>query len=337
MHIKAVIAIIAVISLIICAMIVVKVKLDNRSEDTIIAENTASIQEEEEDPFTEQFDDYRLIETEPEVIVSISDNNGGNGKEAIIKESKKPEMLNFVDVFGEEYVTEIIPDIPKAEFDNELYIHEGNKLTYEDDGHYSRLGVDVSHHQGSIDWEKVKAEGYDFAILRIGYRGYGESGSLNPDKTFKENIERAHEAGMDVGVYFFSQAINTDEAREEAQFVIDRLKGYSLELPVVYDPESILDDKARTDDVSGVQLTENTLAFCSMIEDAGYKHMVYSNLLWEAFRFDMTKLCDFPFWYADYELKPQTPYKYVMWQYTNEGRVDGISGVTDINIEIMEK
>ena len=103
----------------------------------------------------------------------------------------------------------------------------------------------------------------------------------------------------------------------------------------MYDPESILDDEARTDNVSGEQFTENTLLFCSLISEAGYKPMIYSNMLWEAFQFDMSKLVDYPFWYADYELKPQTPYKY--WQYTNEGYVDGISGRTDLDIEIIER
>ena len=252
-------------------------------------------------------------------------------------EENPPQILRFVDVFGMEYQTEIDSKVPATEYDVNNYVHEGNRLSYEDDKNYSRLGVDVSHHQGYIDWKKVKASGYDFAFVRIGYRGYGKSGSLNLDKRFYENIEGAHEAGIDVGVYFFSQAINAEEAREEAQFVIEHLKDYKLELPIVYDPESILDDEARTDDVSGEQFTENTLMFCSLISEAGYKPMIYSNMLWEAFQFDMSKLAEYPFWYADYELKPQTPYKYKFWQYTNEGYVDGISGRTDLDIEIIER
>lgn len=252
-------------------------------------------------------------------------------------EENPPQILRFVDVFGVEYQTEIDSRVPATEYDVNNYVHEGDRLSYEDDKNYSRLGVDVSHHQGYIDWKKVKASGYDFAFVRIGYRGYGKSGSLNIDKRFYENIEGAHEAGIDVGVYFFSQAINADEAREEAQFVIEHLKDYKLELPIIYDPESILDDEARTDDVSSEQFTENTLIFCSLISGAGYKPMIYSNMLWEAFQFDMSKLTEFPFWYADYELKPQTPYKYKFWQYTNEGYVDGISGRTDLDIEIIER
>lgn len=247
------------------------------------------------------------------------------------------EILTFVDVYGEEYETEVLQNVPKTDIAKEKYSHDGNKLTYEDDIYYSRIGVDVSHHQGSINWKKVKADGYDFAFIRMGYRGYGQEGSVNLDRRFEENVKKAQEAGIDVGVYFFAQAINEDEAREEAEFVIDHLVGYDIELPVVYDPESVLDKKARTDDVSGEQFTKNTLLFCSLIKDAGYEPMIYSNMLWEAFQFDMVKVSKYPFWYADYESEPQTPYKYEYWQYTNKGNVDGISGSVDLDIELIRK
>jgi GH25 family lysozyme M1 (1,4-beta-N-acetylmuramidase) len=199
------------------------------------------------------------------------------------------------------------------------------------------LGVDVSHHQHYIDWEKVKAQGYEFAILRIGYRGYGKTGSLNRDKEFERNLQNAHAAGLDVGVYFFAQAINEEEAREEAELVLEILNGRSLELPVVYDPESILDAEARTDNVSGEQFTKNTQVFCEIIKNAGYEPMVYSNMLWEAYELDLTQLQGIPVWYADYEPLPQTPYHFEYWQYTNEGTVDGISGGVDLNIQMMLK
>lgn len=250
---------------------------------------------------------------------------------------EKEETLTFVDVFGEEYQTVIVPEVEKVKYDKDVFVHDGSKLFYEDDEYYSRIGVDVSHHQGIIDWQRVKNQGYDFAFIRLGYRGYGQSGTVNLDRTFDRNIEMAHQAGLDVGVYFFSQAINEEEAEEEANFVINHLSGYSLELPVVYDPESILDDDARTDNVSGEQFTRNTAVFCKKIEDAGYQAMIYSNMLWEAFEFDLTQLRSYPIWYADYEPKPQTPYSFDFWQYSNEGIVDGIQGRTDVDIQLIEK
>lgn len=124
---------------------------------------------------------------------------------------------------------------------------------------------------------------------------------------------------------------------KEAYFVVEHLKGYKLQLPVVYDPESILDNEAQTDDVPGEQFTNNTIKFCSIIADAGYEPMVYSNMLWEVFEFDMEKVDQYSFWYADYETKPQTPYSFSVWQYSNEGHVAGIDGVTDLDIEIIKK
>ena len=263
--------------------------------------------------------------------------DGNNFEENNVDVVETEYKLKFVDVFGEEYETTIKPDVPKHTYFNEHFSRSGEVLQYEDDVYTSRFGIDVSRHQGKINWEKVKSQGVEFAFLRIGYRGYGKEGKLNLDQRFYDNIKGAQEVGIDVGVYFFSQAINEEEALEEAKFVVDSLEGYSLQLPVVYDPESILDDVARTDDVSGEQFTKNTLVFCNSIKENGFEPMIYSNMLWEAFEFDLCQLTDIPIWYADYEEFPQTPYHFVFWQYTNEGRISGIDGNMDLDIQIIKK
>ena len=268
---------------------------------------------------------------------TIPEDQTESATEAVAEVEAQPEILNFVDVFGEEYQVEINPDVEKHKYDLEKFVHEGNRLSYTDDKYEYRLGVDVSRHQGWIDWEKVKAAGYEFAIIRVGYRGYGEEGLVCLDEQFDTNIQNAQAAGLDVGVYFFAQAINEEEAKEEAEFVLEHIAGYELQLPVVYDPESILDDEARTDDVSGEQFTKNTEVFCSMIEEAGYQPMIYSNMLWEAYELDLEYLEEYPIWYADYEPFPQTPYHFDFWQYTNEGSVDGIEGRTDLNIQLIPR
>ncbi len=273
-----------------------------------------------------------------ENVTQASEEETGESSEPEAEASEgEKEMLHFVDVFGEEYEVEIDPGIPKHPYDLSLFSHEGQKLTYDDDTWTSRLGIDVSHHQGNIDWKAVADQGFEFAILRIGYRGYGKEGKVCPDTKYQEYIKGAREAGLDVGVYFFAQAINEDEAVEEAEFVLKILDGTKLDLPVVYDPESILDDEARTDDVSGEQFTKNTVAFLKTIKDAGYEPMVYSNMLWEAYELDLKELKDIPVWYADYEPLPQTPYDFIMWQYSNEGKVNGISGVCDLDIQLIRK
>ncbi len=253
------------------------------------------------------------------------------------QEELEPEILKFVDVFGEEYEVEIHPEIAENPYDPALFVHEGYKLSYTDAEYTSRLGVDVSAHQGEIDWVKVKSDGYDFAFIRIGFRGYGDAGTLNLDKEFQNNVKNAQAAGLDVGVYFFAQAVNEQEAKEEADFVLENLAGQNLQLPVVYDPEHILDDEARTDGIPGEQFTKNTKVFCEQIKEGGYEAMIYSNMLWEAFELDLQTLSDYPVWYADYEEKPQTPYHFVFWQYTNEGAADGISGNVDLNIQLMHR
>ena len=247
-------------------------------------------------------------------------------------EDAAPETLIFRDVYGVEYETQINPRIAPVPYDKSLFRHEGQKLSYDDGAYECMLGIDVSHHQGSISWNEVKDAGYDFAFLRIGYRGYGKEGSLNPDKTFASNYDKASAAGIKLGVYFFAQAVNEEEAAEEAEYVLKLLDGRSLDLPVVYDPESILDDEARTDDVDGEQFTKNTRVFCDAIRADGYTPMIYSNMLWEAFELDLEQLSDMNVWYADYEDVPQTPYDFEFWQYSNTGNVSGVSGSCDLNI-----
>lgn len=206
----------------------------------------------------------------------------------------------------------------------------------------SEAGVDVSEHDGVIDWNAVKAGGVDFAMIRLGYRGYGSEGSVNLDPYFVSNITNAKAAGVKVGVYFFSQAITADEAREEAQFVLDELAkvGVDLDYPVAFDEEPITNgDVARTDGISNEQLTQNAVAFCQAIERAGYTPMIYGNQH-DLAKLDLTgELAGYDVWLAEYEIDaPTAQTDYVMWQYTEHGTVEGIPatvGWTDVNIRFL--
>lgn len=277
-----------------------------------------------------------LNETEP--AAEFSSETVSDTETDVETPSAQTDILHFVDAFGEAYETEINPDIEMHDYNLNAFSHNGDFLSYTDDETYSyRLGVDVSYYQGNVDWDAVKNAGYDFAFLRIGYRGYGTEGNICLDDRFHQNIKNAQAAGLDVGVYFFAQAVNEEEAIEEAEFVLETLKGYDLQLPVVYDPESILHTESRTDNVTREQFTKNTIAFCETISDAGYEPMLYCNMLWEAYNLELTQLSDYPIWYADYEPLPQTPYHFDYWQYTNTGHVDGISGEVDLNIQFLPK
>ncbi len=261
--------------------------------------------------------------------------------------SSKPSMMSsgpsdtglkkfsFVDSKGKQYEESIDSAAKIKTYDDACFSMQGN-MRYEDDRRYSRLGIDVSYYQGDIDWNAVKQSGYEFVFIRAGYRKY-QTGTINSDKQFKRNIEGANKAGIDVGVYFYSQACNEDEVKEEVQFVLEQIKGYDVNLPVVYDQESSLDDSGRSSIVTREQATNNAVLFCDMISKAGHEPMVYCDLKWEAFMYNMGKLAKYPIWYAGYESKPQTPYDFRFWQFSNTGRVSGINGDVDIDIKIIDK
>ncbi len=215
------------------------------------------------------------------------------------------------------------------------------KLDFQYDGRYLRClkadtipGIDVSAYQGNIDWAQVKESGIGFVIVRLGYRGYG-TGKMVEDKYAIQNIRGALAAGLDVGVYFFSQAITVEEAAEEAQFVLERIKQYDITMPVVFDWEYV-NDEARTANMDRRTLTDCYLEFCRIITEAGYTPMPYFNTYQSRDLMYLNELEDYPFWLALYSDRMTFPYRIEMWQYTCTGRVPGIEGDVDINIYFPE-
>lgn len=195
----------------------------------------------------------------------------------------------------------------------------------------TRRGLDVSEHQLEIDWQQVAQSGVKFAYIRLGYRGYTEGG-LFDDAYFKQNIEGALANGLDVGVYFFSQAISTAEALEEARYVIDRLAGYKVTLPVMFDWEKIEGGGARTDNLPSDTLNNCAVAFCEAVKNAGYTPGVYFNRYLGYYGFDLSKLTDYEFWLAVPGEFPDFYYRTDIWQYSFTDTVPGISTPTDMNM-----
>lgn len=192
------------------------------------------------------------------------------------------------------------------------------------------LGVDVSSHQKTIDWDQVREAGMEFAIIRIGYRGT-TSGGVYVDEYALENLAGARAAGLKVGVYFFSQATSPEEAVEEAELCLNTLPDQPLDLPVVFDWE-IAGEDTRTANVDGDTLMDCTRAFCQRIEEAGYDAMIYFNPHVAENLLDLTALQEYPFWLAMYTDLMTWPHAVEMWQYTATGSVPGIEGDTDINL-----
>ena len=253
------------------------------------------------------------------------------------KESAK-ETFQFVDMKGVEYEAPLLENVPMNTYDYDLLSKKNGYPCYTDkDGKViSKLGIDVSEYQNPVNWQQVKNAGVEYVMIRVGYRGYGEEGRLVEDAMFRSHMEGAVAAGLEVGVYFFSQAINEKETLEEVQFVLDRIKEYPVTYPVVYDTEEIKDDVARTDNLTEEQFTQNCITFCDAIREAGYDTMIYANMKWMAFTLDMRKLTEYEKWYADYEPVPQCPYEFSMWQYTEAGQLPGIEGNVDLNLWFEE-
>ena len=196
------------------------------------------------------------------------------------------------------------------------------------------LGIDVSEHQGKIHWAQVAQTDVKFAMVRLAYRGWGAEGVIRPDARGLENLDGAAEAGLQVGVYFFSQAITVEEALEEAQFVLQLLDGRDLDLPIVFDWETVSSDEARTKDMDKATLNACALAFCREIQKAGYEAMVYFNLDLAKHMLDLPAIqaAGFDFWLALYADGLGYAHRVQMWQYTSSGSVPGIKGRVDLNL-----
>lgn len=182
-------------------------------------------------------------------------------------------------------------------------------------------------------WNQVKASGIDFAMIRAGFRGYGSSGSMNLDPYFETNLKNAALNGLDIGIYFYSQAITVEEAIEEADFVLNLLKTYNIEIkyPIAIDTERTPGGTGRADALSAEQRTDICIAFCERIEQAGYKSMIYANKDWLLNNLNLNRLSDYDIWLAHYTNETDFKYAYTMWQYTSTGAINGIIGNVDMN------
>lgn len=197
------------------------------------------------------------------------------------------------------------------------------------DGVNVSKGIDVSYHQSSIDWNRVRDAGYEFAFIRVGFRGYG-NGSLNADNAYRRHMDGAKAAGLKVGIYMFSQAINCDEARDEADFALSHKGDYGLDLPIVMDFEYSGRGRLETARLTNDERTDICRAFCDRIREAGYDPMVYANYTMLTQNLNPSRLeNDYKIWFARYAYEAGYSGKYDFWQYTKAGIVPGVNGDCD--------
>ena len=241
------------------------------------------------------------------------------------KTEEKPIVIKKAPVNDKEDVEKKYsdPSISSAKSSN---VEEAKSL-YEVAG--SSVGIDVSKWNYSIDWKKVADSGVEFAMIRCGYRGYG-SGEILMDPYFEQNITGALKNGIKVGVYFFSAAINEEEAKEEARWVINVIKKYRITYPVAYDFESF--GMGRLVGLSNTQMTNNAIAFLQYIKSNGYTPMMYASKNAYYQRWETSRITGCKLWLAHYTDNTDYTGTYHMWQYTSKGNVPGINTNVDMNI-----
>ncbi|WP_024864684.1 glycoside hydrolase family 25 protein [Butyrivibrio sp. FCS014] len=278
--------------------VVTESQINVAEEDTKVADVDETTEVSEEDYSEEDtFDDW--TEEDEDLLAQIESEVAEEERQKALAEKAASEAPNITQT---------------AEYES---AHAGTK------------GIDVSKHNGNIDWGQVKASGISFAMVRCGYRG-SSSGVLVVDPMYQTNMNGAINAGLGVGVYFFSQAVNVQEAVEEASMVLDLLNGYSLSYPVYLDVEK---SNGRGDAISPEERTEICRAFLATISNAGYTAGIYSNKLWFENRINTGSLTDYKIWMAQYvDIPTYAATRYDMWQYTSKGSVPGVPGNCDMNV-----
>ena len=237
---------------------------------------------------------------------------------------------------GKEEWVLISPYLPKHEYDFTKLVWQSDFMKYYQDGKLtSYVGVDISKYQDYVDFLKLKKAGIDFVMLRVGARGYG-SGQIVLDEYFADNLKRATDAGLQIGVYFTSQAITEAEAVEEANVVLNNIKDYKITYPVAFDMGFVDNDTARIEGVSRADKTKITKAFLDTIAAAGYKTLLYGNKEWLIKEVDLSKLSAYDVWLSQVGDVPDYPYRFTMWQYADDISVDGIAGYANMNISFID-
>lgn len=276
-------------------------------------------------------------ETESTEPVEEQNSDGGDEEPPVENDPSTDGKHTLVEYAnGKEEWVLISPYLPKHEYDFTNLVCQSDLMKYYTEGKQtSFVGVDISKYQDYVDFVKVKRAGIDFVMIRVGVRGYG-SGQLVLDEYFLDNMKRASDAGLDIGLYFVSQAITEDEAREEANLVLENIGEYQVKYPIAIDMEFVENDTARIDNLSRSEKTAVTKAFLDTIQGAGYKAMIYGNKEWLIKEIDMSKLTAYDVWLSQLKDVPDYPYKFTMWQYKRDASIDGIAGYANLNISFID-
>ncbi|MFI3176803.1 MAG: GH25 family lysozyme [Eubacteriales bacterium] len=285
-----------------------------------------------EDDFTADVDTTPAYETQANQLM----------EESALEEEEEEEdpsangtKTMIVTEEGEEWIS-ISPYIDKNEYDMQDLTYQIPEMQYYVDGtKISTFGIDLNEKHAMIDFNLAKKDGVDFAMIQLGSRGY-ESGTLTTDSYFKDYIKGATDAGIDVGVYFSSQAITEEEVIEEVAYIVEQIGTYTVSYPVVLRMDSIAFDNARTDDLEPTERTELVKVFVEEVEAAGYIPMLYGSKEFLLQSVELSQLEDVDIWLSNEGDLPDYPYEFHMWQYNTMAQVDGIVGMTNLNISFLD-
>ena len=288
---------------------------EEKKEPIVVSENKEKDKEKEKKTSTVSKSEAERIRR------GISDDSVSENKFNISPLGAKPEYVSINAV------------IPKNDLIEENFSMKDGRLIYSQGGrNVSHFGIDVSKYNGTISWNKVKKDGVEFALIRVGARGYS-SGNIILDENFQANLKGCNENKIDVGAYFFSQAITTNEAVEEANYCVAALGGTKIKYPVIFDSESILNDNYRTENLTAEELTSIFKAFADTVKLYGYTPMVAASKEQLAKHFDLQSMSGYDVWLLDEGEKTEYPYRYSIRQYDSEGKIEGISS-NSVNYDI---
>lgn len=228
--------------------------------------------------------------------------------------------------------------IAKNSYDYTGLVYEEPYMRYYADGKKaSRQGVKIDDNCGTVNFVQVEEDGIDYCIIRIGKRGYA-TGAISLDENYLTYMKEAKEAGLGIGVSFYSQAVNEAEAIEEANLVVQALQQAEIkpEYPVIFDMELVNNDSSRTEKLTKNQLTAITKAFCNTISQNGYTPAVYGNKYWLLRKLDLTQLSGYNIWLSKEGDVPDYPYEFAMWEYKQDAKIDGIAGNVSLSISFID-
>lgn len=280
-------------------------------------------------------------ETDEEMVVK-SKNSDSNDEDEADKDEYEDEddservaddeHIAVINEKGKKKYYEILSSVKKNDYDFEANLtREEGRLSYKDGKREAVLGVDLSKYNGNVDFKKLKDAGIQFAMLRLGSRGYG-SGTITLDDKFVEYAQNAAVSGIMTGAYFYSSAINETEAVEEANYIVGAVSGFNVKYPIAIDIERVSGDSSRTEKLTNEERTKIVKTFCDTVKGYGYNPIIYSTRDMLISGLNLEELDEYDVWLADEQIPTDYPYRFSIWQYSQRGNIEGVDGDVDLDL-----